>query len=216
MRIDVWSDLVCPWCYIGKRRLEHALQDFSGAGDVEIVHRSFQLNPSAPAGQTSRRRDYLIAKYGWSADKAAQIDADMEKRAAADGLEYHLSENGLTGNTLDAHRLVHLARERGQQDAMVERFFRGYFTEQRSLFDADSLAALAVDAGLDAMDVRRVLGGADYANAVQADIREAQALGVSGVPFFVFDRRLGLSGAQPLEVFADALRQVQRKPLDLP
>jgi len=205
MRIDVWSDLVCPWCYIGKRRLEHALAQMPDAPDVEIVHRSFQLNPSAPVDSTSRRRDYLMAKYGWSAAKAEQIDTDMEKRAAADGLEYHLSENGLTGNTLDAHRLVHLARDRGLQDAAVERLFRAYFTEQRSVFDRESLETLAVEAGLDADDVRRVLGGADYADAVMADVQEARALGVSGVPFFVFDGRLGLSGAQPVEVFIEAL-----------
>ena len=207
MRIDVWSDLVCPWCYIGKRRLEHALAGFPDAGGVEIVHRSFQLNPSAPAETTSRRRDYLMAKYGWSADKAAEIDTAMERRAEADGLEYHLSENGLTGNTFDAHRLVHLARDRGLQDQAVERLFRAYFTEQRSLFDRDSLAALAVDVGLDAADVRRVLAGDEYAGAVRADVDEARALGVSGVPFFVFDRRLALSGAQPVEVFVDALAQ---------
>jgi len=207
MRIDVWSDLVCPWCYIGKRRLERALVGLPGTPDVEIVHRSFQLNPSAPMGTTSRRREYLMAKYGWSAAKAAQIDAEMEQRAAADGLEYHLSENGLTGNTLDAHRLVHLARERGRQDAVVERFFRGYFTEQQSLFDAESLVALAVDAGLERDDVQRVLAGTDYTDAVVADAHEARALGVSGVPFFVFNQRLGVSGAQPVEVFSEALSQ---------
>jgi predicted DsbA family dithiol-disulfide isomerase len=207
MRIDVWSDLVCPWCYIGKRRLEHALAQMPGAPAVEIVHRSFQLNPAAPKDQTSKRRDYLMKKYGWSNAQAEKIDKDMEARAAADGLEYHMSAEGLTGNTFDAHRLVHLARERGVQDAAVERFFRGYFTEQRSLFDAASLVTLAVDAGLDTDDVRRVLGGADYANDVTADMQDAQALGVSGVPFFVFDRRLGLSGAQPIETFVDALTQ---------
>jgi predicted DsbA family dithiol-disulfide isomerase len=207
MRIDVWSDLVCPWCYIGKRRLERALAEFAGAKDVEIVHRSFQLNPSAPMRTTSRRRDYLMAKYGWSADRAAQIDAEMEQRAAADGLEYHLSADGLTGNTLDAHRLVHFAREQGHQDAAVERFFRGYFTEQRSLFDHESLTALAADAGLDAGEARRVLAGDDYSDAVKTDSDQARTLGVTGVPFFVFDERLGLSGAQPIEVFADALTQ---------
>ncbi len=207
MRIDVWSDLVCPWCYIGKRRLEHALAQMPNAPRVEIVHRSFQLNPSAPKGTTSKRRDYLKAKYGWSDVQAEKIDRDMEARAAADGLEYHMTAEGLTGNTFDAHRLVHLARERGVQDAAVERFFRAYFTEQRSLFDNDSLVPLAVDAGLDAGDVRRVLAGNDYADAVDADVDEARALGVSGVPFFVFDRRLGLSGAQPLEIFVDALTQ---------
>jgi predicted DsbA family dithiol-disulfide isomerase len=209
MRIDVWSDLVCPWCYIGKRRLEHALELIKDLGEVEIVHRSFQLNPSAPKGTTSKRRDYLMAKYGWSAAQAEKIDSDMEKRAAEDGLEYHLSAEGLTGNTFDAHRLVHLARARGKQDAAVERFFRGYFTEQRSLFALDSLAQLAADAGLDETDVRRVLAGNEHADAVAADLNEAHRLGVSGVPFFVFDQRLGLSGAQPVDVFVDAMKQAQ-------
>jgi predicted DsbA family dithiol-disulfide isomerase len=207
MRIDVWSDLVCPWCYIGKRRLEHALAQMPDAPQVEIVHRSFQLNPAAPKESTSKRRDYLMAKYGWSLEQADKIDTDMEARAAVDGLEYHLGPEGLTGNTFDAHRLMHLARERGIQDAAVERFFRGYFTEQRSLFDTPSLVALAGDAGLDVEDARRVLAGGDYGDAVAADINEARALGVSGVPFFVFDQRLGLSGAQPVEVFVDALTQ---------
>jgi predicted DsbA family dithiol-disulfide isomerase len=207
MRIDVWSDLVCPWCYIGKRRLEHALAQLKSDEPIEIVHRSFQLNPSAPKGETSKRRDYLMKKYGWSEAQAEKVDADMEKRAAGDGLEYHLGAEGLTGNTFDAHRLVHLARERGRQDAAVERFFRAYFTEQRSLFDKDSLAPLAADAGLDVDEARRVLAGTDYADAVAEDIRLAQELGVSGVPFFVFNQRLGLSGAQPLDVFVDALTQ---------
>jgi predicted DsbA family dithiol-disulfide isomerase len=207
MRIDIWSDLVCPWCYIGVRRLERALGELPEAPAADIVHRSFQLNPSMPMGTTSSRRDYLRAKYGWSSDEAAKIDADMEKRAAADGLEYHLTADGATGNTFDAHRLVHLAHDRGRQDQVVERFFRAYFTEQRSLFDAASLETLAVDAGLDADDARRVLAGSDYADAVDADVIEARMLGVSGVPFFVFDRRLGLSGAQPVETFVAALKQ---------
>jgi len=207
MRIDVWSDLVCPWCYIGKRRLERALAAWSDTPQVEIVHRSFQLNPSMPQGTTSLRRDYLRAKYGWSASQAARIDAEMEQRAAGDGLEYHLTADGLTGNTFDAHRLVHLARDRGRQDESVERFFRAYFTEQRSLFDRASLETLAVDAGLDADEARGVLAGRDYADAVTHDLHEARALGVSGVPFFVFDQRLGVSGAQPIEVFVDAIKR---------
>jgi predicted DsbA family dithiol-disulfide isomerase len=207
MRIDVWSDLVCPWCYIGKRRLERALAEFPDRERVEIVHRSFQLNPSAPMATTARRRDYLMAKYHWSAAQAEKIDADMERRAATDGLEYHLSAEGLTGNTLDAHRLVHLARERGRQDAAVERFFRAYFTEQRSLFDHASLRTLAIDVDLEPTDVQRVLDSHEYSDAVAADNDEARALGVTGVPFFVFDRRLGVSGAHTVEVFAEALTQ---------
>src|SRR5215831_1153965 len=207
MRIDIWSDLVCPWCYIGKRRLERALAELPDAPQVDIVHRSFQLNPSALTSTTSSRRDYLRAKYGWSPGQAAKIDADMEQRAAADGLEYHLTADGLTGNTFDAHRLVHLARQRGRQDATVERFFRAYFTEQRSLFDRQSLEALAVDAGLDAGEARAVLEGSLYTEGVDADVTEARRLGVSGVPFFVFDRRLGLSGAQPIASFVEAIKQ---------
>jgi len=210
MRVDVWSDLVCPWCYIGKRRLERALAEFPGRERVEIVHRSFQLNPSAPMGTTARRRDYLMAKYGWSAARAEKIDADMERRAAADGLEYHLSAEGLTGNTFDAHRLVHLARERGRQDAAVERFFRAYFTEQRSLFDHASLAMLAVNVGLKPDDVQRVLDGDEYSDGVTADSNEARALGVTGVPFFVLDGRLGVSGAQPVEFFTEVLSRAER------
>jgi len=209
MRIDVWSDLVCPWCYIGIRRLERALGEWRDAPEVDIVHRSFQLNPSMPMGTTSSRRDYLRAKYGWSPTQAARIDADMEQRAAADGLEYDLTSAGLTGNTFDAHRLVHLGRDRGRQNETVERLFRAYFTEQRSLFDPASLETLAVEAGLPPDEASRVLAGHDYADAVSADVREAQALGVSGVPFFVFDRRVGLSGAQPVEAFVAALKQAE-------
>jgi predicted DsbA family dithiol-disulfide isomerase len=205
MRIDIWSDLVCPWCYIGKRRLEDALSGFSHRDRVEIVHRSFQLNPSAPAGTTSKRRDMLMAKYGWSLAEAEAMDARMEATAAEDGLEYHLSPEGLTGNTFDAHRLVHLARDRGRQDEVVERLFRAYFTEQRSLFDHQALTALAVEAGLDAGEVEEVLSGDRYADAVRRDLQEAQALGATGVPFFVIDQRYGVSGAQPVQVFIGAL-----------
>ena len=210
MRIDVWSDLVCPWCYIGKRRLERALAELPHSQPVEIVHRSFQLNPSAPLGTTSSRRDYLRAKYGWSPTQAAKIDADMEQRAAADGLEYHLTADGVTGNTFDAHRLVHLAGDRGRQDETVERLFRAYFTEQRSLFDRDSLLDLAADVGLDRDDAAAALRDNRYAETVAADIESARRLGATGVPFFVFDRRLGLSGAQPVEVFVDAIKQAAK------
>jgi predicted DsbA family dithiol-disulfide isomerase len=197
--------VVCPWCYIGKRRLEHALEDFPHRDEVEVVYRSFQLNPSAPAGQTSSRREMLMSKYGRSPAEVAELDARMEQTAAGDGLEYHLTDAGLTGNTHDAHRLVHLGQERGKQDQVLERLFRAYFTEQRSLFDRESLSALAVEAGLAPEDVRRVLDDDEFAEAVRQDIRQAQAFGATGVPFFVIDRRYGISGAQPVEVFGDAL-----------
>jgi predicted DsbA family dithiol-disulfide isomerase len=209
MRIDIWSDIVCPWCYLGKRRFERALESFDDRAGVEIVHRSFQLDPTRPKGQTQNRREMLMSKYHLSAAQVETMDARMEQTAAADGLEYHLGGGGVTGNTFDAHRVLHLAAERGRQDAALERLYRAYFTEGRSLFDDDSLAALAVESGLDAAEVGRVLAGDDYAAAVAADVREAHALGANGVPFFVFDNRFGVSGAQAIDVFAQVLTRAR-------
>jgi predicted DsbA family dithiol-disulfide isomerase len=206
MRIDIWSDLVCPWCYVGKRRFERALAAFAHADGVEVIHRSFQLNPSAPVGQTMPRRDVLMSKYGLTDAQVQAMDAKMERTAAHEGLDYHLA-GGSTGNTFDVHRLLHLAHARGVQDAAIERFYRAYFTEQRSLFDRASLLALSVEAGLDEAEVRAVLEGDAYGDAVVADGEEARASGANGVPFFVIDGRYGISGAQPAEVFADALER---------
>jgi predicted DsbA family dithiol-disulfide isomerase len=150
----------------------------------------------------------LMAKYRLTAAQVEALDARMEQTAAVEGLEYHL-EDGVTGNTLDAHRLLHLAADRGRQDAALERFYRAYFTEGRSLFDGASLTALAVEAGLDERDVHDVLAGDGYTTAVATDIREAQALGANGVPFFVFDNRFGVSGAQASDVFSQVLARAR-------
>jgi predicted DsbA family dithiol-disulfide isomerase len=208
MRIDIWSDVVCPWCYVGKRRFERALAAFDARDEVQVVHRSFQLDPSRPKGQTQKRREMLMAKYRLTAAQVQGLDAQMEQTAAAEGLEYHLGD-GVTGNTLDAHRLLHLAAERGRQDDALERFYRAYFTEGRSLFDRPSLTALAVEAGLDERDVHGVLDSDAYAAAVATDIREAQTLGANGVPFFVFDNRFGVSGAQASDVFSQVLARAR-------
>jgi predicted DsbA family dithiol-disulfide isomerase len=210
MRIDIWSDVVCPWCYVGKRRFERGVEQAGVRDHLEIVYRSFQLDPGRPKGETQKRRDMLMSKYGLSAGQVVELDAQMEQTAAAEGLEYHLGD-GVTGNTFDAHRLLHLATAQGRQDAAIEGFFRAYFTEGRSLFDDDSLLAVAVDAGLDERDVQEVLAGDRYAAEVKADIREAAALGASGVPFFVIDRRFGVSGAQSPDVFAQVLARARDK-----
>ena len=202
MRVDIWSDLVCPWCYIGKRRFETALAAFAHSDDVRVVHRAFQLDPTMPKGQLFRHRDVLRRKYGMNESQVAEAQARLEGLAAEEGLEYHLAESR-TGNTLDAHRLVHLAGEQGHQDAVIERFFRAHFTEGRSLFDVDSLASLADEAGL--KDAREVLESNRYAENVTADHQAASALGASGVPFFVIDDRYGVSGAQPADVLSAAL-----------
>jgi predicted DsbA family dithiol-disulfide isomerase len=203
MRVDVWSDLVCPWCYVGKRRFERALSAFPHRDQVQVVHRSFQLDPGAdrePQDQTAR----LARKYGMSEAQAREAQERMAGMAAGEGLEFH-RDGGRVGNTFDAHQLVHLARERGLQDQMIERLFRAHFTEQRSLFDRDSLVELAAEAGLDRQGAREVLDQQTYAGAVRADEARAHALGVGGVPFFVFDDRYGVSGAQRSEMFSEVL-----------
>jgi predicted DsbA family dithiol-disulfide isomerase len=207
MRVDVWSDLVCPWCYIGKRRFERALAGHAGRDRIDVVHRAFQLNPSAPTDRTISRAEHLAAKYGWSAEQVEAANARLEQLAAAEGLEYRLA-GGVTGNTFDAHRVVLFARDAGNEDAALERLYRAFFTEQRSIFDRDSLADLAAEAGLDRKDVARTLGSDAYARAVGDDVREATALGIRGVPFFVFDGRFGVSGAQSVDVFRDKLEKI--------
>jgi predicted DsbA family dithiol-disulfide isomerase len=205
MRIDIWSDIVCPWCYLGKRRLEKALAGFDRRDDVQIAHRSFQLDPTRAQGETMSRREMLMKKYHLSEDQVRDMDRKMEKMAAVEGLEYHLTDAGLTGNTLDAHQVVHLAGTHGAADRMIDRLYRAYFTEQRSVFDVDSLAALAEEEGLDAAEVREALAADRYVDAVTRDLSEARALGVSGVPFFVIDGRYGISGAQATDIFSRAL-----------
>lgn len=209
MRIDIWSDIVCPWCYVGKRRFERALNAFADREQVEIVHRSFQLDPVSPVGSVRHHRDNLMSKYGMSEAQADAAQIKMEQTAAAEGLEFHLV-GGVTGNTFDAHRVLHLAKTRGVQDVVIERFFRAHFTEQRSIFSHESLATLAVEAGLDRADVTRVLESGAYSDEVRADNEQARAFGASGVPFFVIDNRHGISGAQSSDVFAEALERAAR------
>jgi predicted DsbA family dithiol-disulfide isomerase len=205
MDVHIWSDVVCPWCYLGKRRFEHALALFDHRDDIHVTHRSFQLDPSRPRHQTTNRREMLKSKYQLSDQQVRDMDVRMEHLADVEGLEYHLSDAGLTGNTLDAHQLLQLGKARGIQDAVIERLYRAYFTEQRSVFDRDSLVALAGEAGLDRAEARDVLDRDAYVEAVTADVLEARSLGVSGVPFFVLGGRYGVSGAQATDVFTKAL-----------
>jgi len=209
MRVDIWSDIVCPWCYVGKRRFERALVQFDHRDEVQVVHHAFQLNPAAPRDQTSNRREMLMRKYRLSSEQAMEMDARMTATAAAEGLDFDL-EGTLTGNTFDAHQLVHLGLERGIQDAVIERLFRAYFTERRSVFDPASLVELAADAGVAADEAAATLREKRYADAVTTDIDIARRLGVTGVPFFVFDERYGVSGAQPQDVFLDVFERAHQ------
>jgi len=213
LQVEVWSDVVCPWCYIGKRRLEAAVDRFEHP--VEVTWRSFQLDPSAPA-EGGDMATALGRKYGGGREAALAMMAQVSSVAAGDGLEYHLDRTTLT-NTRDAHRLLHLAHEIGGaelQGAVKERLMRAYFTEALVVGDRDVLERLAADAGLPAERVREVLTSSEFDADVDRDQREAAALGATGVPFFVIDRRYGVSGAQPVELFEQALRQAwdDRKP----
>jgi predicted DsbA family dithiol-disulfide isomerase len=203
MHVDIWSDIVCPWCYVGKRRLESALAAFEDPDGVEVVHHSFQLDPSAARDRTSSRRERLMKKYGLTPEQMDESDTRMAEIAAAEGLAYHL-EGVVSGNTRDAHQLVHFARAHAREDAMIERLYRAYFTEQRSVFERDSLVGLAHDVGLDAGAAADVLRERRYESAVEEDIDAARRLGITGVPFFVIDGKYGVSGAQQPAVFLEA------------
>ncbi len=206
MRIEVWSDVVCPWCYIGKRRLEAALERFPHRDEVEVVWRSFQLDPSVPEGETQALLPVLAAKYGRSLEEARAMVRHVEETAAGESLHYHLAD-GVGGNTLLAHEVLHLAAERGLQAAMKERLLHAYFEEARSVFDVDALAALAAEVGLDDGEVRAALADHRYRAAVLEDIGTARTLGATGVPFFVVDRRYGAAGAQPADLLLQLLER---------
>ena len=206
VQVEVWSDVVCPWCYIGKRRLEAALERFPHRDQVEVVWRSFQLDPSAPEGETHPTLPVLAAKYGQSVEAMRASMARVEQLAAAEGLEYHLAD-GVSGNTLLAHELLHLAAERGLGGAAKERLLHAYFEEGRSIFDVDSLVALAGEIGLDEAEARAALTDHRYRAAVRRDAATAQALGATGVPFFVVDRKYGAAGAQPADLLLQILER---------
>ncbi len=223
MQVEIWSDVVCPWCYIGKRRFESALAAFAHRDEVEVVWRSFELDPQAPefvpggAAVTTLQR--LSDKYGVGRDGALEMTRHVTGIAAGEGLAFDL-EHALSGNTRTAHRLLHAALHEGGptlQGAVKERLLRGYFTERVDVADPDAAARLAVEAGLDEAEARRVAHGDAYAAEVDADIAQAHAYGANGVPFFVVDGRYGVSGAQPVELFAQALARAwaERAPISL-
>ncbi|MFJ3025053.1 DsbA family oxidoreductase [Streptomyces tendae] len=218
MRVEIWSDIACPWCYVGKARFEKALAAFPHRDGVEVVHRSFELDPGRAKDDVQPVLTMLTAKYGMSQAQAQAGEDNLGAQAAAEGLDYRTRDRD-HGSTFDMHRLLHLAKEQGRHEALLDAFYRGNFADERSVFNDDArLVELAVGAGLDAEEVRAVLADPDaYADAVRADEREAAQLGATGVPFFVLDRAYGVSGAQPAEVFTRALTQAwgERTPLKL-
>jgi predicted DsbA family dithiol-disulfide isomerase len=205
MDVEIWSDINCPWCYIGKRRFEAALSEFEHADQVNVTWRSFELDPSAPAEIPGNGAARIAEKYGVTVERAQEMEQHVTEVAAGDGLEYNL-EDARLGSTFDGHRLVHLADEHGLQDAMKERLMRARFTDSQLVSDHETLVALAVEVGLDADEVRAMLDSDDFADAVRDDERTAQEFGITGVPMFVVDRAFGASGAQPPEQLLALLR----------
>jgi predicted DsbA family dithiol-disulfide isomerase len=209
MRIEIWSDVVCPWCYIGKRRFEQALAEFDHRDQVEVVYRSFELDPRAPEQGTESVVEALGRKYGGGPAAGRQMVDQMTEVAAQEGLAFDFADAAHT-RTLHAHRLLHLALAEGGpalQSRLKEALLAAYFTEARPLGDHAVLRKVAVSAGLQPSRVDEVLRSEEYGDDVRADIEQARDYGITGVPFFVLDGRLGVSGAQPAEVFAQALDQ---------
>ncbi|WAX80692.1 DsbA family oxidoreductase [Streptomyces sp. KMM 9044] len=216
MRVEIWSDIACPWCYVGKARFEKALGAFPHRDDVEVVHRSFELDPGRAKGDIQPVLSMLTGKYGMSQAQAEAGEDNLGAQAAAEGLPYRTRGRD-HGGTFDMHRLLHFAREKGRQAELLDLLYTANFAEERSVFgDDDRLLELATAAGLDTDAARAVLADPKaYAAEVREDQREATELGARGVPFFVLDRTYGVSGAQPAEVFARALSQAwsERAPL---
>lgn len=207
LTVQIWSDIACPWCYVGKRRLESAISSLPWRSQIRVVWRAFELDPNASRALDTESVPYaekLARKYGTSTAQGQAMIDRMVGVGAADGINFRF-DRIRPGNTFDAHRLIHLAHERGKHDVMAERFLRAYMCEGESMSDREALTRLAVDAGLDEREVTEVLSGDTYADAVRADEALARSYNISGVPFFVIADRYGISGAQPAQTLSEAL-----------
>ncbi len=204
MKVEIWSDVACPWCYIGKRHFESALAQFPQRDQVEIIWRSYQLDPDAPRHSHQSMEEVLAKKFGGSTARVRTMNDRVSSIAAEAGLEYHLDQVHYN-NTFDAHRLIHFAATKNLQDAAKERLLRAYFTEGVAVGDHEELVRLATEIGLDADETRAVLASDAYADEVRSDIQRARMFGIQGVPFFAIDEKYGVSGAQPTEFFSEVL-----------
>lgn len=205
LMIEIWSDIVCPWCYIGEHRFQEALANFEHHDDVQVIRRSFQLDPSTPRDSKETTVEMLSHKYGKSTAEALRMEQQVAGLAAQEGLP--LEVNRIVANTFDAHRLLHLAAAQGHQEELAKRLFAAHFAERQAISDHDTLVRLATEAGLDPQAAQEVLAGDTYADDVQADIDRAAGFGIRGVPFFVLNERFGVSGGQPAAVHLEALQR---------
>jgi predicted DsbA family dithiol-disulfide isomerase len=208
MKVEVWSDIMCPFCYIGKRNYESALKQFGDGNQVEIEWHSFQLDPTIPKNRSIKENpyQYLADKKGISYEQSAKMHENLIQTAKKAGLDYRF-DRAIVANSFDAHRMIQLAKTKGLGDEAEERLFRAYFNEGRDFGDHATLIEIGKEIGLPEEEIRLALNSDDYAAKVEADIHEAEELGIRGVPFFVFDRKYAVSGAQPPEHFLQALKQ---------
>lgn len=205
MRVDIWSDVICPWCYVGKARFEKALNAFTHRDEVEVVYHSFELDPSSPRGVSESNLSMLSKKFGKSRAEALAMDDHVGSLARAEGLGFDSGRP--VGNTFDVHRVLQLGRDRGVQQELLSVVNEAYFAQARDVFDRAVLTEVAAGVGLDAAEVGKVFDSGDYTDDVRQDELQARQIGINGVPFFVFDMALGASGAQPTELFTRALDQ---------
>lgn len=213
MQIDIWSDVACPWCFIGKRRFERALAGWAHRDEVQVTWHSYQLDPSLPEHHDGTEAEYLASRKGMPIDQVRQMFAHVTEQAAGEGLAYDF-DRVVVANSIRAHQLLHLAKTHGRADEVKEALLSAHFEQGVDIGSIDALARIGVAAGLDEAEIRASLADERHLPAVRADIAQAQQLGVSGVPFFVFDMRLGVSGAQPPEVFAQALERAREASLE--
>ena len=209
MKIEIWSDIMCPFCYIGKRQLETALKEFPG-NNFEIEWKSFQLDPTIEPQSGKDVFTFLAERKGISVEQSIEMHKGVAERAKSVGLDYHF-DKAIISNSLTSHRIIHLAKAKKLGDEMEEIFFKAYFTEGKDLNDTQTLIELGIQAGLDSHEVKEVVENENlYLSDVKGDIKEAQEIGVQGVPFFVFDRKYAVSGAQPVEAFVNTIKEVQK------
>lgn len=211
MHIDVWSDVACPFCYLGRATLKQALAKFEHADEVEVRFRSFQLNPDAPTEATQDVYDYLSAKYGISREQAVSQNQQIVARGTELGVEFNMDQVQMT-NTGTAHRLLHLALADGKQDELCGRLFKAYFTDGLNIADPGVLIQLATEVGLSSSAATQVVEGVGFQNEVNADLNQARAYGITGVPFFVINEKYAISGAQPESIFTEVLNKAWAEP----
>jgi predicted DsbA family dithiol-disulfide isomerase len=214
MKVEIWSDIVCPFCYIGKRRFEGALEKFEAYDKVEVVWRSFQLDPGMQYTEGQTLDTYLAKRKGVSVNEAREMNAYVTNAAAEAGVNFNL-DKAVLNNTITAHRLLHLAKQHGVQNEVEEALFSAYFTQGENIGDTDTLIAIGTQAGLNAAEIAEVLQNNTYADEVANDIHQARQIGVQGVPFFVFNNKYAVSGAQATETFTQVLNKVwaEEKPV---